>query len=109
MVNPAITAAIIAASHQQDIEAKIESKLRKAKAVSRSSAIALDLDEKQQPLLDQALASGTVQQTGDGKLYLNEQAMADRAEGQGFKAFLIVLIALSIIASGVALVQASAS
>ena len=83
-MNPAVTAALIAASRQQDVEAKIESKLRKAKAVTRSSAIALELDEKQQPLLEQALASGTVQQTGDGRLYLNEQALADRTEGQGF-------------------------
>ena len=99
-MNPAVTAALIAASRQEDVEAKIESKLRKAKAVNRSSAIVLDLDEKQQPLLEQALASGTVQQTGDGRLYLNEQVLADRTEGQGFKALLIILVALSIIASG---------
>jgi hypothetical protein len=102
-MNPAITAALIAASQQEDVE-KIEAKLKKARAVTRSSAIALDLDEKQQPLLDQALASGTVQRTEDGRLYLNEQVIADRVEGQGLKAFMIVLVALSIIASGVALV-----
>ena len=104
MVNPAITAALIAASRQQEVQEKIEARLKKAKAVSRGSAIALDLDEKQQALADQALASGTVQRTDDGRLYLNEQAIADRTEGQGFKVLLIVLIALSIIATGAVLV-----
>ena len=103
-MNPAITAALIAASRQEDVEKNIEARLKKARAVNRSSAIAIDLDEKQQPLLDQALASGTVQRTEDGRLYLNEQVMADRVEGQGLKAFLMILIALSIIASGAALV-----
>ena len=104
MVNPAITVAIIAASRQEDVEAKIETRLRKARAVTRASAVTLELNEKEQPLLDQAIASGTVQKTEDGRFYLNEQAIADRAEGQGFKALLIVLVALSIIASGAILV-----
>ncbi len=107
MSNPTVTAVLIAASRQEEVE-KIEARLKKARAVSRGSAIALDLDDKQQPLLDQALASGTVQQTEDGRYYLNEQIIADRAEGQGFKALLIILVALSIMASGVALVAASA-
>ena len=106
-MNPAITAALIAASRQEEVQEKIEGKLKKAKATSIARAISLDLSEKQQPLLDQSLAEGTVKQTADGRYYLNEQAIADRTEGQGFKALLIILIALSIIASGVALVAST--
>jgi len=104
MSNPAITAAIIAASRQQDVEEKIEKKLKKARAVTRASAVPLELDDKQHKLLDQALAYGTVQQTEDGRYYLNEQAIADRTDGQGFKALLIIVVVLSIIASFAVLV-----
>ena len=103
MVNPAITAALIAASHQEEMEQKVEGRLKKARALSPGSAIALELRDKEQKLLDQALASGTVRQTADGRLYLNERAIADRTEGQGFMALLIVVAVCSIIASVVAL------
>jgi hypothetical protein len=103
MSNPAITAALIAASRQQEVEEAVEGKLRKANAVGPSSAITLDLDPKHQPLLDQALAAGTVKQVGDGRFYLNEQAIADRKEGQGFMALIILLIIASLIASIAAL------
>ena len=42
MVNPAVTAALIAASHQQEVEEKIEGRLRKAGATGPTRAIALD-------------------------------------------------------------------
>ena len=103
MVNPAITAALIAASRQEEVQEKIEGRLRKAKATDIARAITLDLDDKQRPLLDQAMESGSVKQTADGRYYLNEQVIADRTEGQGFKALLIILIAMSIIASGAVL------
>jgi hypothetical protein len=104
MVNPAITAALIAASQQQEAQENIEGKLKEAKATRLTRAIALDIEEKQQPLLDQALAAGTVKRTSDGRYYLNEQAIADRTEAQGFKVLLIILIALSVIATGAVLV-----
>ena len=98
MVNPAITAALIAASHQEEIE-KIEGRLTKARALSPGSAVALDLKDKEQELLDQALASGTVKRTADGRLYLNERAISDRKEGQGFMALLVLLAVASVLAS----------
>ena len=107
MVNPAITAALIASSRQEDVEQKIESRLKKAGALSRTSAVALELKEKEQALLDQALASGTVQRTADGRLYLNERVIADRQEGQGFMVLLIILVAASAIASGAALLSSA--
>ena len=99
MVNPAITAALIAASRQEDVEQKVEGRLKKAKAFSPAKAIALSLNEKDQPLLDQALACGTVKETANGRYYLNEQAIADRNEGKGFMVLLILLVVGSILAS----------
>ena len=103
MVNPAITSALIAASRQESVEQKIEGRLKKAKALSPATAIGLSLDKKEQPLLDQALASGTVKETANGRYYLNEQLIADRNEGKGFMALLILLVFGSILASLVAL------
>ena len=105
MVNPAITAALIAASRQEEMEQKIEGRLKKAEALSPARAIALSLNEKDQPLLDQALASGTVKETANGRYYLNEQVIADRSEGKGFMALLILLVLASILASLIVLVS----
>ena len=104
MVNPAITAALIAATRQEEVEQKIEGRLRKAEAHSPARAIALSLSEKDQPLLDQALASGTVKETANGRYYINEQVIADRKEGQGFTVLLILLVFGSILASLIVLV-----
>jgi hypothetical protein len=99
MVNPAITTALLAAANQEEIQEKIEGRLKKARAVSPASAITLELKGKQQGLLDQAIAGGTVKRTDDGRLYLNERAISDRNEGQGFMALLILLAVASVIAS----------
>ena len=98
MVNPAITAALIAASQQEEVK-KVESRLKKARALSGASAVTLDLNGKEQKLLDQALASGAVKRTDDGRLYLDERVIADRNEGQDFMALLILLAVASVIAS----------
>ena len=105
MSNPAITAAIIAASRQQEIQEAIEGRLGKAKAIGPSSAIALELEGKEKELLDQALAAGTVKTTTEGLYYLNERAIADRKEGQGFMVILILLVVASIMASGIVLAK----
>lgn len=99
MVNPAINVALLAAANQEEIQQKIEGPLKKARAVARESAVALELKDKEQKLLDQALASGSVKRTDDGRLYLNERVIADRNEGQGFMALLILLAIASVIAS----------
>jgi hypothetical protein len=103
MANPAITAALIAAAHQEEVEEKIEARLKKANALAPASAIALELKEKERELLDLALAAGTVKRTGNGKLYLDELAVSDRKEGQGFMAILILLVVASVMASGLVL------
>ena len=105
MSNPAITAALIAASRQQEVKEAIEGRLTKEKATGPSSAVRLELDGKEKELLDQAIADGTVKTTGDGRFYLNELAIADRKEGQGFMVVLILLITASILASGIVLVK----
>ncbi len=106
-MNPAIHAAIIAASHEEAIKQQVEERLRAAKALGSSSAIAfVPANDVEQKLLDAALAGGNVVQTSSGLFYLNERAVADRNEGQGFMALLIVLVAASLIATGAALVMA---
>ena len=106
-MNPAIHAAIIAASNQEAIKDQVEERLRAAKALGSSSAIAfVPANEAEQKLLDAALASGNVVRTSSGLYYLNERAVAERNEGQGFMALLIALVAVSLIATGAALVMA---
>ena len=51
--------------------------------------------------------AGTVKRTADGRFYLHEQAVADRKEGRGFMAVLILITIASVIAS-VAVLAASA-
>lgn len=104
IINPAITAALIAAAQKEETEEAIVGKLRKGKAVSPSSAISLDLPDEKRKALDQAVAGGTVVKTADGRFYLNERAVADRQHSQGFMALLMIVIAGSVIASGVALI-----
>ena len=99
-MNPAIHAAIIAATQQEAVKEKIEGKLREAKAVGPSSAIAfMPADEAERKLLDAAISTGNVVRTSDGRVYLNERAAAERNEGQGFMALMILLVVGSVIAS----------
>ena len=97
MVNPAITAALIAAS--QEGAEKIEGRLKKAGATSSANARTLELADKDRKLLDHAIAVGRVKRTADGRFYLDERAIADATEGQGYMALLILLAVASIIAS----------
>jgi len=107
-VNPAIHAAIIAATQQEAVKEKVEDKLREASALGPSTAIAfVPADDAERKLLDAALSTGNVVRTSDGRVYLSERAVADRNEGQGFAALIIILVAVSLIASGVALAIAS--
>jgi len=107
-VNPAIQAAIIAATQQEAVKEKVEDKLRTAKALGPSSAIAfMPADDAERKLFEAALSTGNVVRTSEGRVYLNERTVADRKEGQGLTALLIMLVAGSIIASGVALLIAT--
>ena len=96
---------MLAASHDKDSEEFVQKKLREANALGTSGAVCLDLNDKQLKLLDQALANGTVVKTIDGRLYLNERAVSERKEGQGFMALLIMLVVGSVLASIVVLVS----
>jgi hypothetical protein len=103
MINAGVTAAILAASQDEDSEQFIQTKLRQAKALGAAAAIPLELKDKQQKLLDKALAGGTVVRTVDGRFYLNERAVSDRKEGQVFMALLVMLAVGSVIASAAVL------
>ena len=99
-MNPAIHATIIAATQQEAVKEKVEDKLREARALGASSAAIFDpADEAEQKLLDAAISSGNVVRTLDGRVYLNERAVSDRQEGQGYMALLIILVIGSVIAS----------
>ena len=103
-MNPAIHAAIMAASHQEQNQEKVEAKLRAAKALGPSSAILFQpADDAERKLFEAALAGGTVTRTRDGRTYLNERVIAERKEGQGFAILLVLLIIASVIASGAVL------
>ena len=77
-MNPAIMVAIMAATQQQEQEDKAEARLREAK--------------------------GVVVRTASGRVYLSERRLADRREGTGFTVLLVMLVVMSLIASGIALV-----
>ena len=99
MINPAVTAVLLAASQDEESEEFIQKKLREATAEGSLSAIRLELNEKQGKYLDEAIKTGTVVKTVDGRLYLNERALTERKEGQGYMALLILLVIGSVIAS----------
>jgi hypothetical protein len=99
MINPAVTAALLAASRDEQSEEFIHKKLHEANAEGSSSAVQLELNDKQEKYLEKALEKGTVVKTVDGRLYLNERALSERKEGQGYMALLILLVIGSVIAS----------
>ena len=105
-MNPAIMVAIMAATQQQEQEDKAEARLREAKALGASSAIDFaPANEAEQQWLDKALATGVVVRTASGRVYLSERRLADRREGTGFTVLLVMLVVMSLIASGIALVM----
>ena len=82
MSNPAITAALIAASRQQEVEEAIEGRLREGQGhgpVERNPA--RSRQAKQKELLDQALAAGTVK-TDQRRALLSERASDRRPQGR---------------------------
>ena len=105
MINPAVTTALLAAAQDKHSKEFIASKLRECNALGSSTAITLDLDEKQRKLLDQAVGDGTVVKTLDGRFYLNERMVSEQKQGQGFMALLIILVVGSIIASVLVLIS----
>ncbi|QDP19216.1 hypothetical protein [Sphingomonas xanthus] len=107
MANAAIMAAVAAAAHQEERKKHVLEPLKKAGATGASRAIALTLKEKQQVYLDQALADGAVKRTPEGRYYLDERAIREKAQGQGFLVLLILLVAASLVASAVALVSSA--
>jgi len=103
-MNPAITVALLIAAQEEETGKHIIARLRQGKATGPSTAIALnDLDSDKQDLLREAVVEGSVATTADGRFYLNERMIVDREDGQAFVALVIIIIGLSVIASGVAL------
>ncbi len=106
MSNPAITAALIAASQAAGSRGSDRGPAagrprppdRRAQSRSISTGRRRSCSTRRWP-------TGTVKTTDDGRYYLNERAIADRKEGQGFMVVLILLVIASIMASGIVLVK----
>lgn len=100
-MNPAIHAAIIASQKQQQGVDDVVRKLRKAGALSATSATALtDIDQVK---IDEAVGLGLIIRSADGRLYVNEHAVSDRLQSQGWIVIVVLLVTASLIASAVAL------
>ena len=102
-MNPAITAALLAA--QQSERPRPIDRLTKAGAVDSGKAIAIDPSTPAEAkLIDQAIAKGLIQRRADGRLFVNARAVEERNARIGYQLSLGLLIGLSIVASVVALV-----
>jgi len=102
MMNPAITAALLAAQHSA-APGPVE-RLTKADAVRSDKAIAIDPAtpaERQQ--IDDAIGLGLIQRRADGRLFINPKAVEERNARIGAQFLLVTLIGLSILASAAAL------
>jgi len=102
-MNPAITAALIAA--QQSGEATdVIGKLTKAGATSLDQAVRFDTaSEAEAKQRDDLIATGLVHRRGDGRLFVNQRAVAERNARIGYGLLVALLLSASIVASVVAL------
>ncbi len=101
-MNPALLAAINASNGQQPSVDDIVGKLQKARALTATSAITLkDVDPAK---LDEAVGLGLVIRSTDGRLHVNEIAVADRMQSHGWIFMVVLLVGASLVASIVALI-----
>jgi hypothetical protein len=102
-MNPAITAAIIAAHEQAPT---LVQRLTTAGALSGATAIAVASETAaQRAEVEQALRSGIVRRRADGYLFVDRQAVAERNARIGRAILLWGAIALTFLASAVALLS----
>lgn len=103
-MNPAITAAIIAA--QQAETPDPVARLTKAGALNSAEAIAIDpASPAEAKLIDAAIGQGLIQRRADGRLFVNARAVEERNARMGYQFLIVTLIAVSIVASGAALLM----
>ncbi len=110
-MNPAITAAIVAANAKANASLEtVIARLRKDKALRSDSAVRFEpANEAEQKFLDEAIGRGLVVRRHDGLYYINERAVSERNEGLGFAALLMLLAIASVVASVIALVKFAAN
>ena len=105
-MNPAITAALIAA--QQHEATDPVTRLTKAGALNSATAIAIDnATAAEVKLIDQAIGKGLIQRHANGRLSVNARAVEERNKTMGHQFLIVMLIVLSILASAVALLAFS--
>lgn len=106
MSNPAITAAILAASQQQSAD-EVMGPLKARKAFGPTRAIALHVTDKaQRKQLDQLLAAGVVRPVGSGRYYLDRDRQKEHHREAGWVILVVIFAGLSILASVIAVAAA---
>lgn len=96
-----IQAALLAAQKGTGFDAR----LKEAGASDEASAVALEpANDEERAELDKAIASGLIGRTSDDRLYRNDRVASDLKESQGWIVAVVMLVAASILASGLALV-----
>ena len=106
-MNPAITAALLAA-HQSEAPGPVE-RLTTAGAVTSAKAIAIDpATPAEAKLIDQAIGRGLVLRRADGRYFVNARAVEERNARIGYQLVIGTLIGLSIVASAAALLMFTA-
>ncbi|MCY7339858.1 MAG: hypothetical protein LH465_07925 [Sphingomonas bacterium] len=103
-MNPAITAALIAADQQIEAPTPVQ-RLTKAGAVSSNTAIVIEpASPAEHKQLDGAIGRGFITRHHSGRFYVNPRAVAEHNQSIGYALLLGLLIAGSVIASVVALI-----
>jgi hypothetical protein len=96
-MNPAITAAIVAAQHQSPT---LTDRLTKAGALNSVAAISVTIDtERERAELDKALRLGLVKRRADGHLFLDSRAVDERNAQLGRRLLLWIGIAACFLSS----------
>lgn len=102
-MNPAITAALVAANRQSEAPTPVQ-RLTKVGALSSDKAIAIDPGSAAEcKQLDAAMKLGLIQRRADGRYYVNQRAVDERNARIGYVVLLTLLILASTFASAITL------
>lgn len=104
MMNPAITAAMVAASGgRQGAQQTLLQKLTAAKAFEPSTAVQLPVEGAEESALTELVGLSIVRPLGSGRYYLDRDRQRERAAQGGWIAMVILLGVGSALASFIAL------
>ena len=99
---------IMAGAQQHAAREKLLAQLREAGANSAPLAASLDVEgDEGQSALDELLKAGTVHEARRGLYFIDESRKAEQHAGLGFKLLLVLLVAISIVASAATMLAAA--